>query len=1099
MNRRFLIAFAIAWLIAISVSGLEQASIRTVLEYGHGPFDVDNNGIEGSRQVIDFTVKNSILDTNISHVCTWWSVYNEETGNFIPSCNGPGFCCESIGLESRELSSWNDSFYLFLGKDGSGSRNKVNANLVYLDDGLSVSEVRFGGWSTLEAVFISPVNISLNSSPLITLIIYSPQNMTPLGIAEPVYLNFSIAGNATANASFLNRSYIIPVSRSGNDSFFSLLLTGGLDSGIFRNGEYAVWINISVNGSFFSVPYMFEVNDSLPPLAGVVEQSGTIISEHASLLVNVTSNEESYLSYSLNSNGFSAPARLSRSSPVNLSMLNGSNILLVNVSDMNGNSNFSYHSFYFVQNMSREFDAAVDKQSYNISEQILIAVQSPANSTYNITVIGPGYMQSTAFPSYGPVTYFFYLSSPGNYSANVSFSYMSLINRSMMLPFEVVGPMKSSLGVSIVANDSDVDEGQGISFSAAISGNISSVSFRWDFNGDGNVDSNLSSTNFSFSRNGSYMVLLNATDSSSNASASMKIQVHRLNNLTWVVVDNASRLPVPNATFRLDGVAYPNGSAQRRAGKYGIDVSAEDYRPYSSAVEVSSNISIEILLDRIPSRYVMLGGVSFNSNGSGASAGFIPVSANPLVCSLSLNSSGIILTTPARNGTENVFSMVNLTEGDYIAVINCTDQSGVSNSSNGRFTINLSTDTLGKSQRIDQAISEISGIMPGLDPESDDYFRRMEFDKRIESSITSLERLRRDLFDMKWRRFTREEQENFTAAIMLSLESVRNSTPFSVSVVAEEEYVSYPKRSLVEDSAARIIAMSKNKVKDNERKRWVKQNLELQSHVTVTSKISIVEVAFLSGEQRRYGLVEKTIKNSYTDDNVKLLEVIPKEFAADVTDIHFLDGLEYEVLERDPVISISPRHDFIAYYSGNEAEIEKIKDSSTVLVFGKYIKSQPSGITGLFSGIDELAGSARKRLVAELVLVFVIAAIFVVYSRRPAKGPLDDLIKEAELSLGRNDYEAAKKAYGSIRSAFAGLPEKSRASVKQRLSLLCTSINVCFVKARADQAKRLIGEGKAKEARDAYSEMQSVYRIIAAERKKEVYALCSEVHGLLSR
>ena len=112
-------------------------SITISLEYKPGTeYDIDDNGIESTSSMVDFTVENSLVDAD--SICTKWGVYSEEDLETNYVCYGNNSCCNHYGLESLSA-NWNDIFYGYYGLLGATLNNRVYASVAYInEDGLLV-------------------------------------------------------------------------------------------------------------------------------------------------------------------------------------------------------------------------------------------------------------------------------------------------------------------------------------------------------------------------------------------------------------------------------------------------------------------------------------------------------------------------------------------------------------------------------------------------------------------------------------------------------------------------------------------------------------------------------------------------------------------------------------------------------------------------------------------------------------------------------------------------------------------------------------------------------------------------------------------------
>jgi len=103
------------------------------LSYNSGTaFDADDDGIETTAGVIDFTVEDTAFDWQIdeSKLCTKWEVYNLESFGKTTVCNGNSDCCAFAGVLPSS-SNWDDAFYNNYGKHGAGLENLIYAQVIF--------------------------------------------------------------------------------------------------------------------------------------------------------------------------------------------------------------------------------------------------------------------------------------------------------------------------------------------------------------------------------------------------------------------------------------------------------------------------------------------------------------------------------------------------------------------------------------------------------------------------------------------------------------------------------------------------------------------------------------------------------------------------------------------------------------------------------------------------------------------------------------------------------------------------------------------------------------------------------------------------------
>jgi len=134
-------------------------SITVGLQYNDGTiYDEDNDGVESTDGIIDFTVKNTGFswDANKDNLCTRWDVYSEEEAKSTMFCYGSDKCCNFLEL-SPARKEWDAPLYLSYGQYGAALNNVVSAQVLYIDYNLTgdgpFSEIYYSGWQNLSASF----------------------------------------------------------------------------------------------------------------------------------------------------------------------------------------------------------------------------------------------------------------------------------------------------------------------------------------------------------------------------------------------------------------------------------------------------------------------------------------------------------------------------------------------------------------------------------------------------------------------------------------------------------------------------------------------------------------------------------------------------------------------------------------------------------------------------------------------------------------------------------------------------------------------------------------------------------------------------------
>lgn len=146
-----------AW--SLNIDSLSDKNLGINLEYKTGTnYDVDDNGIETTKGIIDFTVENTKFNREVDkkNLCTRWRTYSIENRESAAVCYGSDKCCNFVGLFSIE-ENWNEPFYSIYGQYGTALNNLISAQIVYADYDFSLEQpytnIAFSEWKNLSAAY----------------------------------------------------------------------------------------------------------------------------------------------------------------------------------------------------------------------------------------------------------------------------------------------------------------------------------------------------------------------------------------------------------------------------------------------------------------------------------------------------------------------------------------------------------------------------------------------------------------------------------------------------------------------------------------------------------------------------------------------------------------------------------------------------------------------------------------------------------------------------------------------------------------------------------------------------------------------------------
>ncbi|TKJ17215.1 hypothetical protein CEE44_01635 [Candidatus Woesearchaeota archaeon B3_Woes] len=161
----------IAVLLSLTISSELNREITIKLEFSNSTnYDLDNDGIETTRGVVDLTVENTEFNWNVDQtkLLTKWTITNEDTLTTTDICYGNEQGCAFIDLVSSSK-KWNDLFYVNYGKDGAGYNNIVSTKIIYYDVDISTNLVEIYNSKEVEkdVKFYEDVSTSLSDLKVI--------------------------------------------------------------------------------------------------------------------------------------------------------------------------------------------------------------------------------------------------------------------------------------------------------------------------------------------------------------------------------------------------------------------------------------------------------------------------------------------------------------------------------------------------------------------------------------------------------------------------------------------------------------------------------------------------------------------------------------------------------------------------------------------------------------------------------------------------------------------------------------------------------------------------------------------------------------------
>jgi PKD repeat protein len=707
-----------------------------------------------------------------------------------------------------------------------------------------------------------------------------------------------------------------------------------------------------------------------------------------------------------------------------------------------------------------------------------------------------------------------------------------------------------TLNVQINANSTNINEKEDIRFNAEVTGSTGNVNYKWDFGNDGSVDSTSSSIVKKYNSNGTYQIKLTVVDDIDESSALETITVKKLFDVE-ITVKNETGSVIEKADIEFNG-EHKNTSSSGKAsfkineGTYELKVEKEKYFDYvNGSVEINSNKNILVKLeyddtdDSDPEIIIVSPGKNKEFQSSTVTITYKVNDNSKVNCTLQINEQGNwwtdkeTHTNPDKN-KEKQFTINNLNDGEYQYRIKCIDSGkNYGFSETRKFYVNIpeasatsskssgsNTDDVIENEQIESLlmrIEQVSSELEKLPKNEKDVIEIMKINEKIEDARKKLRWYERDLSNLVWRKLDDAELKKEEENIYQKIEDLKNEIPARLEVTDSNEFVAYPSEEDVQEIISKYLDSEPNSYSERTKNSIAKKNNKIQKLLTVTTKAMVVNIEYLSGQKGKITLVEKSIEldkisDDYSD-NMFLIEYIPKEIAENTNQIEFL--FDYDTIIEDPLIKITNKDiTSFAYYINKDIQVEEIKKTKTLIVDDDSENSGNS-ITGfsIFTDIKPaLIETGNTRLIIEIIIIIVLLVIYLGYSVKNPKikyylfnrnsikkiDEIKEKIEKAKNKLTDGNYDDAKSIYSEIQSAFKEIPYDLRKEVYADIMLLSNKIDLFYINNLIDDANESLDDGNVKKAIEKYNKVRQLYVNLGPKFKEEIIRKCKKLVSRIS-
>ncbi len=1118
-----LLAGSFALVQSFSVSTNESQPINVVLNYASGSaFDTDDNGIETTQGVIDFSLNNSAFNftPTESELCSLWHVQSQNTFAIKAYCQGSEDCCiiaqavSPMNLTYVDSSQWH-TFYLSYSQDGITTQNNLVMAQLWSANSSNITAAAFSDWTNLTATFTSSSSLSVSLS--------IPLNNAALNTSTA---NFAFIASENSNCMLGINSSISQQNVSAQQSLQATI------AATLPDGKY-LW-NITCTDSQGSTrtsgTNTLTIDTQKPVISINQPQDGQITTSGA---INLSFLASDSISSDLDcfslidtTPSFLGKVILNGTDYITtISVPQGTHTISAMCKDSAQNS-FQTPARTFTYTSQTGLILTLEKNIVDLREPFALNIASLEQGQLQLTVQRFDLLNHAVLESYHS------LSPPYRFVFNDTFfegTYMFLAIQGSNQK-NTSGSVSNSITATIQTTPSVAIAGREVVLNATVLGGTQPYQYFWLFNG-----STYTSSQFSKSLESSYQqAFLTIKDANGNNKSFVR-NFWVYNKISLTIKDSISGSPIDNAKTTINGeVKYSNISGQVSFDELGgtYEVIIEHYNhsrftqisPYFSTQERIFSLTPLIAEASAPS-------ISQITPDQGASV-TSPVAVTAVVsslanCSLYKKDEGsqwTLIETKQTNNNEAEFTE-DFSEGSQSVRIECSDSSGRTTLSETRtFDVNqpfsginneLSTSIVNDEDGLDKTINEIDsqiGFFNGLDKNQRELAEALDIYKTLDDAKVQFITAKRNISEAKFQELTEIDLSRLRDTILTSLQETRKKIPTSFNILESTESIAYATNQDIEALSEDLALASGTKLSAGQKNSYVKQIQALQANLGVTAVYGVAEITYLSGERENFGIVIKTISLKDSQSGMQLIESIPKTLATSSSQIK--SKILYQVVKEDPILRFPVSLDNkLSYYISGIKQLDALQQAKTILVespkSGSAKKSSATGFAILPQGVSiDFAESGKFWLIiaAGILMTFYLfhslnLADYVLPDRRKhaeTQQNLASLMAAATTAIERKSPEEAALRYTELQMLFEAMNENDQENCYPQLESLAMKINLSFAESVLVQIEQAIHYGHYEEAQTVYPALNDAYERLDSAHKSAIASRCMNVYKTIA-
>ncbi|MBR9699504.1 PKD domain-containing protein [Candidatus Woesearchaeota archaeon] len=414
------------------------------------------------------------------------------------------------------------------------------------------------------------------------------------------------------------------------------------------------------------------------------------------------------------------------------------------------------------------------------------------------------------------------------------------------------------------------------------------------------------------------------------------------------------------------------------------------------------------------------------------------------------------------------------------------------------------------------ALSDAIYTMSNLGKSELDAAIDLGIEGQLQEKKTNLLRIPRDLDGLQYFK-EEDEKDQRRLDIIASVDEIEQNTIIGLKVLATEEYSAYPEEKEIEETLKRYAEVMKK-----EDKEVIGANEDIQKDMLIIKTVKNIELTMLSGETEEITLIKTDFDIKNSNENMHIIESIPKDLAKDTSEIEFLTP--HQILESDPLVLFEPgKIKNIIYYLKKRVESEDTKKIVPVLIDPFAEPKKGLGISG-FAVFSTFTGFENPLLAIQIALILLLLVVYVFYEFEillkirkydfinkinpihQVKKMINKDLHELHMLLKRASGEIAEERLDNAEDTYHDmikiyndrLGSDLRKKVIEKISSIYNELLVHRIKKKVKDVLNVIKSDK-KQAKSIYNDIQELYAQLPKSWKVKVSRVCSEVFEMLQK